>query len=48
MAKMELCLCLTAMIKQFDFVLPEAESKPDLKGVLGLPHDPKPFKVRAI
>ena len=47
-AKMELFLFLTSMIKHFDFVLPEGESKPDLEGVLGLTHAPKPFKVRAI
>ena len=47
-AKMELFLFLTAMIKQFDFVLPEGQSEPDMEGVLGLTHAPKPFKVRAI
>ena len=47
-AKMELFLFLTAMIKQLDFVLPEGESKPDLVGITGLNHAPKPFKVRAI
>ena len=47
-AKMELFLFLTSMIKQFDFVLPDGESEPDLEGVLGLTNAPKPFKVRAI
>ena len=47
-AKMELFLFLTAMIKQFDFVLPEGESVPDLEGITGLTHAPKPFKCRAI
>ena len=47
-AKMELFLFLTAMIKQFDFVLPDGQSVPDMEGVLGINHAPKPFKVRAI
>ena len=47
-AKMELFLFLAAMIKQFDFVLPEGVSEPDLEGVLSDTYAPKPFKVRAI
>ena len=47
-AKMELFLFLTAMIKQFDFVLPDGQSGPDMEGVLGITHAPKPFKVRFI
>ena len=47
-AKMELFLFLTTMIKQFDFVLPEGQSEPDMEGVLGITYAPKPFKVRAI
>ena len=47
-AKMELFLFLTAMIKQFDFVLPDDQSEPDMEGILGTTHAPKPFKVKAI
>ena len=47
-AKMELFLFLTAMIKQFDFVLPNGHSEPGMKGVLGGTYAPKPFKVKAI
>ena len=47
-AKMELFLFMTAMIKQFDFVLPDDQSEPDLEGDFGIIHAPKPFKVRAI
>ena len=47
-AMMELFLFLAAMIKQFDFVLPEGQSEPDIQGVLGITHAPKPFKVRFI
>ena len=47
-AKMELFLFMTAIIKQFDFVLPDDQSEPDLEGDLGIIHAPKPFKVRAI
>ena len=47
-AKMELFLFLTAMIKQFDFVLPDGQSEPDMEGCLGITYAPKPFKVRAI
>ena len=47
-AKMNLFLFLTAMIKQFDFMLPDGQSEPDMEGVLGVTYAPKPFKVRAI
>lgn len=47
-AKMELFLFLTAMLKQFDFVLQDWQSEPDLEGVLGATYAPKPFKVRAL
>ena len=47
-AKMNLFLFLTAMIKQVDFTLPDGQSEPDMEGVLGITYAPKPFKVRAI
>ena len=47
-AKLELFLFLTAIIKQFDFVLPDGQSEPDMEGVLGITYAPKQFKVRAI
>ena len=46
-AKMELFLYLTTMIKRFEF-LSEADSEPDLDGILGITYSPKQFKIRAI
>lgn len=46
-ARMELFLYLTTMLKRFSF-LPENESAPDMEGTLGLTYSPKPFKVRAV
>ena len=44
-AKMELFLFLTTIIKQFDFVLPDDEPQPSLEGTLGITFSPKPYKV---
>ena len=44
-AKMELFLFLTTIIKQFDFVLPDGEPQPSLEGTLGVTFSPQPYKV---
>ena len=44
-AKMELFLFLTTLIKQFDFVLPDDEPQPSLEGTLGVTFSPQPYKV---
>ena len=47
-AKMELFLFLTTIIKLFDFVVPDGESQPSLEGTLGITYSPQPFKVRLV
>ena len=47
-AKMELFLFLTSIIKQFDFVLPIDEPEPSLEGILGITYSPQPYKVRMV
>lgn len=47
-AKMEIFLFLTAMLKEFDF-LPEQEGKiPSLQSVVGMTNAPSEYKIRAI
>ena len=47
-AKMELFLFLTSLIKHFDILVAEDDLEPDLVGVLGITYSPKPYKVRMI
>lgn len=47
-AKMELFLFLTTMIKYFNFILPEGAAELDFEGVLGVTNAPKPYKIRAV
>ena len=47
-AKMEMFLFLTTMLKTFDIVLPEDNCELDFKGILGATYSPKPFKFRAV
>lgn len=47
-AKMELFLFLTTMIKYFDFILPGDAAELDFQGFLGATNAPKPYKVRAV
>ena len=46
-AKMELFLYITTMIKRFEFLSVD-ESEPDMAGILGITYSPKEFRVRAI
>lgn len=46
-AKMELFLFLTSLIKYFDFEFPDDNAEPDFVGVLGITRAPKPFEIRA-
>ena len=48
LAKMELFLFLTTIIKQFDFVLPDDEPQPSLEGTLGITFSPQPYKVSMV
>lgn len=47
-ARMELFLYLTALLKIFDFLPPEGRSPPQLEGVLGITYAPCTFEIRAI
>ena len=47
-AKMELFLFLTTIIKKFDFVVPDNEPLPNLDGILGITYSPQPYKVRMV
>ena len=48
LAKMELFLFLTTILKQFDFVLPDDEPQPSLEGILGITFSPQPYKVSMV
>ena len=48
LAKMELFLFLTTMIRMFDFRVPDDGPPPSLEGVLGVTFSPKPYKVQMI
>ena len=47
-ARMELFLYLTTLLKKFDFLLPEGTSPPSMEGILGVTYAPRTFKVRAV
>lgn len=47
-ARMELFLFLTAMIKEFDFLPPEEGVVPKIKGVVGITYSPNPYRVRVV
>ena len=47
-AKMELFLYLTTLLKNFDFLLPEGSSPPSTEGELGIAYAPFSFEVRAV
>ena len=47
-ARMELFLYLTALLKNFDFLLPEGTSPPSMEGLLGVTYIPRSFEVRAV
>ena len=47
-AKMELFLYLTTLIKTFEFQPPVGQTPPTLKGVLGITHAPQAFEFRAV
>ena len=49
MAKMELFLYLTTLLKMFDFLPPEGQQPPDINGgILGVTYRPCAFEVRAV
>ena len=48
LAKAELFLFLAIMLHQYSFVPAEGEPLPDLEGVRGINHYPKPYKICAV
>ena len=49
MAKMEMFLYLTTLLKTFDFLPPDGEPPPDVNGgILGVSYSPCAFEVRAV
>lgn len=48
LARMELFLYLTSMVQRFEFLPPEGQNPPPIKGVLGLTYGPAPYTFRAV
>ena len=47
-ARMELFLFLTSLIREFDFLPADETMVPKVQGVLGITYSPHPFKLRAV
>lgn len=47
-ARMELFLFLTALLKEFDLLPADKDAVPEMDGVLGINYHPHPYKMRAV